>query len=73
MTLCCSIALFNHCVIAVCANRIRNLKQRCPKFMNCYEREQLFTLLMGSRADVNLPSLAVSAFCLFQRPPPLCE
>ena len=61
------------CVIAMCASRIRNLKQRCPKFRNCYEREQLFTLLMESMADVNLPSLAVSAICLFQHPPPLCE
>ena len=50
------------CVIAVCANRLETLKQRCPKFMSCYEGEQLFTLLMVSMADVNLPSLAVSAF-----------
>ena len=57
------------CVIAVCASRIRNLKQQCPKFRNCYEREQLLTLLMVSMADDNLSSLAVSAFCLFQHPP----
>ena len=51
--------------IVQCANR--------PNFMNCFEREQLFILLMVNMADVNLPSLAVSALCLFQRSPPLCE
>ena len=51
--------------IVQCANR--------PKLMNCYEREQLFILLMVSMADVNLTSLAVLTFCLFQRSPPLCE
>ena len=73
MTSAVPVLYLNMCVIAVCASRIRNLKRRCPKFMNYYEREQLFTLLMVSMSDVNLPSLAVSAFCLFQRPPPLCE
>ena len=32
---------------------LETLKQRCPKYMNCCEREQLFTLLMVSMADVN--------------------